>query len=550
MSDAETVIFDFPPDWSGGVSETLAHQTDILQSRDGTEQRRSLRTKPRAGMEYTVSVRGDDINRLDGALWAGQASAVKVPFWPGKVSLSSAASSGDHTVRVAAIAPPKVVSFEDDKIPDDMTVVSGAWTVRNFSYPTPPDGTRYLEGYPFYRQKAILQMPIAGPAGPLVLAFWYYVNAYSPAADYRFRLRVNGEVRFEDGKTTENTGRWLSAALSVVSGDVVSFEIEWLTGGEYLYLDAIKVAPKGQYIPLDVKPGDSVLIRDRTRSAAYVVDQVSGDELTLASPLGESWPAGSELYPCWDAFMQDTIQSTRRTSAVAEMRVAFAQKVSPDKAPAPNYGPDMKISGGQAGVIEALIRPVNWASGMSLDYEFAKTVLDTQTGPIAYEAPLRFPRRTFKGTVLAKNRHDVGWWKAFFNRVKGRRQQFLIPTWQKDLPLRPPSSPGHWFEVPGVEMAERMASSSQVYTHIFVKRKDGVRAFYRLYGMSADTVNNVTQIFTENWNESYTPDEAPFACLACCVRMASDTMTVNWLTDGVATIELAVTSVDVHYTES
>jgi hypothetical protein len=55
ITGTRIIIFAFPPDWSDEVTETLEFMTDVLEARDGTEQRIIMRPKPRHKIGYRVT---------------------------------------------------------------------------------------------------------------------------------------------------------------------------------------------------------------------------------------------------------------------------------------------------------------------------------------------------------------------------------------------------------------------------------------------------------------------------------------------------------------
>lgn len=63
-------LWPFTPNWSNPYTLSYEYKTEILSSRDGTEQRRALRRVPRKTVEFTAHLTGDDRReanrRLDG----------------------------------------------------------------------------------------------------------------------------------------------------------------------------------------------------------------------------------------------------------------------------------------------------------------------------------------------------------------------------------------------------------------------------------------------------------------------------------------------------
>ena len=94
------VVFPFGPNWAGGITESLQWRTDILRAYDGSEQRRSLRTKARRSMEYRLQLKGRDAQIFENLLWGWQNRLYAVPVWSDKPRLTADQSDGDTVLHV------------------------------------------------------------------------------------------------------------------------------------------------------------------------------------------------------------------------------------------------------------------------------------------------------------------------------------------------------------------------------------------------------------------------------------------------------------------
>ena len=103
------IVFPFGPDWKNQVTESLEWKTDILRSFNGTEQRRSLRTKARRSFEYRMMAKGQDAALFDNLLWGWQNRMYAIPVWTDKVRLV-----GDHAAGTVSLAiPTETYSFAE-----------------------------------------------------------------------------------------------------------------------------------------------------------------------------------------------------------------------------------------------------------------------------------------------------------------------------------------------------------------------------------------------------------------------------------------------------
>jgi hypothetical protein len=87
-------IFAFRPNWSDPFLDRLEWLTNVLPSRNGTEQRVRLRDVPRRSFEFSVAAVRNEFQYLDTLLAAKQSNLLTVPFWPDKSSLPITYASG------------------------------------------------------------------------------------------------------------------------------------------------------------------------------------------------------------------------------------------------------------------------------------------------------------------------------------------------------------------------------------------------------------------------------------------------------------------------
>lgn len=95
-------LWQYRPDWSGGVSVRRAFRTDVITSRNGTEQRRSLRDVPRYSLDFSAIVQGADLQAAKLELRAAQNRPRAVPDWTRFATTTGASSAGNTTLTVAS----------------------------------------------------------------------------------------------------------------------------------------------------------------------------------------------------------------------------------------------------------------------------------------------------------------------------------------------------------------------------------------------------------------------------------------------------------------
>lgn len=89
--------------WADTVNLTLSYKTDIITSRDGTEQRRALRQTPRRTLTFTALVVGDNCLKMKSILRRKAVSQLYVADPTRTVMLADGLPAGSETVSLADI---------------------------------------------------------------------------------------------------------------------------------------------------------------------------------------------------------------------------------------------------------------------------------------------------------------------------------------------------------------------------------------------------------------------------------------------------------------
>ena len=89
------IDFPFAPDWTEPVIERLEWLTEVIEARNGIEQRARLRTHPRRTVEWQLAAGYDPVRvRLENVLLAAQGAGCMAPVWTDFTRLDTAAAAG------------------------------------------------------------------------------------------------------------------------------------------------------------------------------------------------------------------------------------------------------------------------------------------------------------------------------------------------------------------------------------------------------------------------------------------------------------------------
>lgn len=126
-------------DFNGGLRETLQFKTDVLEHKDGSEQRISVRKQPRQVFRASLFLEGAQRQIVQALLFGWQGMTVALPVWPEQMKITAAITGGatdtaqvDSTdyvdLRVGGLA----AVLKDDLTFDVLTVLSKTSTSVTF----------------------------------------------------------------------------------------------------------------------------------------------------------------------------------------------------------------------------------------------------------------------------------------------------------------------------------------------------------------------------------------------------------------------------------
>lgn len=93
-------IWTIPPNWKGGVLETLIYDTEIMASETEDEQRRSLARNPRRTIEAQFLRDGINAQKINEFVTGVGTRKFLVPFWPEQWRIEHALAIGDSTITI------------------------------------------------------------------------------------------------------------------------------------------------------------------------------------------------------------------------------------------------------------------------------------------------------------------------------------------------------------------------------------------------------------------------------------------------------------------
>lgn len=273
--------------------------------------------------------------------------------------------------------------------------------------------------------------------------------------------------------------------------------------------------------------------------------------LTLTAPLTRAWSAGTVIRPVITGRLKKDVEFAYQMANVANADISLS--VLP-----PSDVPDLGAAAFQ--VFDGrpvLLTAPNWTQPPSVTHNTPFEEVDYGRGIVQAFLPVEFYTRITQFNYSGRSREDVGELLKLFVDMRGRQGEFYCPSWVDDM--RPSGgivSGTSVLTILGTRIANTYADST-VNNAVAIRLNDG-RWIFRKIASIASTTEDGPGAFSTAYGEDFDAEDgsgffsqltfsAPIAediyqseiamiCWFNVCRFASDTLSINWMTDDVAQV--------------
>lgn len=280
--------------------------------------------------------------------------------------------------------------------------------------------------------------------------------------------------------------------------------------------------------------GELVSLRSGEQSQVIEVETISANGLTLTlnSPVARAFPVGTKVYPARVVHAGLSAPSRRLTSDVATASIGFTEMHRPGLLDA--GAPGLAWRG-----LEVYLTKPNWADSPTHDHEYPFVWIDTGRGAFDYRTPEDSPKDIRRVHYTLEGREAAASLKRFFARCRGRRGEFYAPTWDQDLiPVADTLLEGSFQLLIDDEREIRRPDNDRVYRNICVRLRDGTVLLRHVVTGEMSQIGSAL-ILGEGWPRNIDRREILAIHYMPRWRMASDDLTISWVTDRLAQATLA-----------
>ena len=286
-------------------------------------------------------------------------------------------------------------------------------------------------------------------------------------------------------------------------------------------------------MPFWVVEGARIVIEDATNQEAALVDSVAGTIATLSEALTNSFASGSRVYAAQSALFPANIAQSARTSVVGEAAFIFDALPARDPHPISSFVPDTYDDR------DIFLWRPNWGAAVDFDFSSERGEHDPGIGGIDVTSLEGFSRLTQKMQFWEKSRALGEEVLSFFIRKKGRRGSFYIPTHRADIrALVQADAATSSLVVEGTDFFDAY-DGHPIWTAVYVNFGSSYQV-NAIDSMVVDTGNTVLTM-ADPWTNAIVSGKSLSWCPIC--RFASDTLTLQWVTDQVVDFAASVTTI-------
>lgn len=290
-------------------------------------------------------------------------------------------------------------------------------------------------------------------------------------------------------------------------------------------------------VPFWATVGAMIVLTSGKQIALYTIASIEGSYLVFTGVLAEVWPAGTKVSPALSAYANESLSGRVHTENAVELAVEF--KVNPGTDPVETPPAASTTFNGR----EVFTKKPNYGDAVTLGFVSGREQVDYGQGRIANYLPVKFPMETYKATYLGRDRADIDGIRQFFLRMKGQQGEFYMPTWMADIqPKQALVSSQTTLVVAGTDFANAYAGDT-VHKALALYRTNGT-VLYRQVSSVAVSGSDSLITCVGTWGSAIALTDIKMVSWMPVWRLASDGLTLEYVTDDVAQTVLAMTTLE------
>jgi len=305
----------------------------------------------------------------------------------------------------------------------------------------------------------------------------------------------------------------------------------------------VSFQPVGVDPPFWFEAGMPVIIvngADKAIRESRTIASVGAASMTFQETSDRGFPVDSRIMPAHPGYINEEQPSMQLSTRAGTATFSVPLKPTGGIMPVADIGEPYYV-----GNLELFPFKPNWAGGVGTDFLWPHNVIDYGYGQWSNWTPVEFPSRIYKFEYARKTLRDTYEVMAFFQRHKGQRSEFFMPTWQDDIPFTTLAGGGLSILVEGRAFGH-VYQDSTVFRRIMVRYTDGSVSYHQVEYVESlpDTDSSVVRVIEPLPVVELTPQTVTGISWLLVSRFAQDRLDVQFMTDSVATFTLAMKTLE------
>lgn len=279
-------------------------------------------------------------------------------------------------------------------------------------------------------------------------------------------------------------------------------------------------------LPVWAAAGQNLVLCGSGEMEKVLVESVAGTTVNLADPLENAWGTGSVVRPTFFGLLESKIGSTRPRRGAAQIAVSL--DCYPGGEPPRAEGTAWATMGSR----EVFTPVPDYAGPPSISSVWPMDRVDFDQGRTAEFRPMAENQLLTECDFSGLDTAEAAEFEQFFDRHKGRRNAFYMPTWEKDFVLNATAlAASSAFVATGSDLNDDFGATdyADVEEGVAVFLTDGTAIYRRITNISASGGNSLVTVDSP-WGADLTVATVARICRLLLVRFASDEMVTSWRT--------------------
>lgn len=289
-----------------------------------------------------------------------------------------------------------------------------------------------------------------------------------------------------------------------------------------------------------MQPGRKVILSNGWRKETRTLAGATDGRLTFSDKSLNEFPANTKICPATLAYIEPTPRTTRLTSTVGTV------KITAEVIPGGTWNLVNNNDTYYVGSREFFNYRNNWGSSPELQYTYERETVDFNFGMIEIFSPYNYSARIHKTVYTTKTADQAQNYIDFFCRHRGRNREFLMQSFEPDVPYFAVAAGSRSLLIEGTGFAYDYQGTT-THRRIIIRPRNGEPIHAQVDYIEALPDTNTTAVWlTQDLpaGVNLAPAQVYGAGWVFVSRFATDRLDVEWLTSEVASIPITVQTLE------